>query len=112
MSTGLRRRATCFESAATGDRMAKVSAADRKPLTPGRVQTIVVANTPDHPKDPAPQTMLKSLGIVDDESAETHKEGIRSDLKSLGWRISPGDIDSAPATTIAACRNSVLNNAW
>ena len=89
----------------------KVAKSERQPLTVALVDTIVVANTPKHPRDPARNTQLKTLGIVDGESAEMHKEGIRSDVSDTGWRINPDKIDSSPTTTIAVCRNSVLNNA-
>lgn len=84
---------------------------EKEPLTPEVVQDIVVENTPEHPKDPAPNTQLRTLGIVDDETAATHKAGIRSDIKGLGFTIKQSAIKSSPTTTIAACRNSVLNNA-
>jgi hypothetical protein len=84
---------------------------DRKPLTPGLAQKIVVQNTPDHPKDPAPNTLLKTLGIVDGGTAETHKAGIQSDLRDIGWKIKQGDIESSATKTVAACRDSVLTNA-
>jgi hypothetical protein len=84
---------------------------DRRPLTPGLAQTIVVQNTPDHPKDPAPNTLIKTLGIVDGGTADTHKAGIRSDLRDIGWKIKQGDIESSPTKTVAVCRDSVLTNA-
>ena len=89
----------------------KHAMAEREPLTPGLAQRIVVQNTPDRPSDPAPNTLLKTLGIVDGETANTHKAGIQRDLRNIGWRIQQNDIESSPTKTIAACRDSVLSNA-
>lgn len=90
----------------------KAAPVDRRPLTPGLAQKIVVDNTPNHPPDPAPNTLLKTLGIVDKGTAETHKAGIQSDLRAIGWRIRQSDIESSPTKTVAACRDSVLTHAF
>lgn len=89
----------------------KVAPGNRRPLTPGLAQRIVVDNTPNHPPDPAPNTRLKTLGIIDKGTVETHRAGIQSDLRAMGWRIGQSDIESSPTKTVAACRDSVLTNA-
>ena len=83
----------------------------RSPLTPGVVQRIVIDNTPNPSSNPAPNTQLRTLGIVDRETAATHKAGIQSDIQARGFNITQADINSAPTTTVAACRDSVLTNA-
>lgn len=90
-------------------RMAKTQ---KESLTPGKAQRIVVANTPDNPSTPpAPNTILKTLGVVDKGTATIHKAGIQSDLDDMGWTITQSSIKSSPTTTIAACRDSVLTHA-
>jgi hypothetical protein len=86
--------------------------ADRPPLTPERVRKIVVQNTPQSPDDADPDTQLLTLGVIDTALAKDHKAGIQQDLNAMGWHITQGDIDSAPATTVGACRDSVLDNAF
>lgn len=84
----------------------------RESLTPGKAQRIVVANTPDNPSTPpAPNTILKTLGVVDKGTATIHKAGIQGDLEDMGWTITQSNIKSSPTATVAACRDSVLANA-
>ena len=80
------------------------------PLDPLTVQAIVIRNTPN----PAPAsggTQLQTLGIINSTTAGNHRAGIRRDIAALGRRIKESDIVSSPPTTVAACRNSVINNA-
>jgi hypothetical protein len=85
----------------------------RQPLDPLQVQTIVIANTPNHPGGGVdPDTLLQQLGVVDDESQAKVAAGVQKDLNQLGWHIKQADIESAPTNSVAECRDSVLQNAF
>ena len=87
--------------------------AERTDLTPATVQTIVLRTTPANPSGPVePDTALRKLGIVDDETAGVHKAGIQRDLNRIGWRIKQAEIKSSPTATVADCRDSVLGHAF
>lgn len=80
------------------------------PLDPIEVQDIVIRNTPK----PAPATgttQLKTLGVVNKTAVGNHRAGIRKDIEKLRRHIDESDIVSSPATTVATCRTSVINNA-
>lgn len=80
------------------------------PLDPLVVQDIVIRNTPN-PGPASGGTQLQTLGIVNSTTVGNHRAGIRRDIEALRRRIKESDIVSSPPTTVAACRNSVINNA-
>lgn len=80
------------------------------PLDPLGVQAIVIRNTPS-PGPATGGTQLQTLGIVNSTTAGHHRAGIRRDIEALGRYIRESDIVSSPPTTVATCRNSVINNA-
>jgi membrane protein involved in colicin uptake len=80
------------------------------PLDPLVVQAIVIRNTPN-PGPATGVTQLQALGVVNSTTVGNHRAGIRRDIEALGRGIKESDIVSSPPTTVATCRNSVINNA-
>lgn len=80
-------------------------------LTPAEAQHIVVDNTPFPHNFSGPDQLLKELGILGDKQVAGHKAGIVTDIQARNMTIDENDITSGPGVSVAACRDSVFNNA-
>ena len=80
-------------------------------LTPQFCQNVVVAATGNAGSFTGPEQQLRFLGVVDPNRATLHKIAIGNLMTQAGFQINLGQISSGPAVKVAACRDSVFNNA-
>jgi hypothetical protein len=83
----------------------------RPPLTPALCQATVVAAAPSPGSFTGPAQQLRQLGVVDDPRATFHRIGIGQRMNGFGYQVDLTKVNSGPAVTVAACRDSVFANA-
>ena len=74
-------------------------------------QQIVVDATPFPDPVAGPDLQLFELGVVNASQVAIHKRRIQVAVENEGFRIKRIKIASGPATSVAECRDSVVDNA-